>query len=79
MTVSLIPPTELAKLTARIQELETTLQRVRDLHAPEAWEDDVDGTSGVGCAGCACPECGDVEAQGPYPCPTIQALEGETR
>lgn len=64
MTVSLIPPTELAKLTARTQELEAAVQRVRDLHEPlDLFDEDRS----------CCIECEYL-----YPCPTMQAL-GETK
>lgn len=52
------------------------LLAVLALHQPEPWELDAfeHSSSGVGCSGCACSSCGDVEASGTYPCPTVQAI-----
>ena len=63
-------------LVARVRELEATVQRVRDLHAkdPDVHVDTIHrGLTPV--YGDGCSECGYMG--GPWPCPTICALDGE--
>lgn len=60
-TPSALPISTTLALIARIDNLEATIQRVRDLH----WE-----TLGE-CAACS------LDSSTPHPCPTLKALEGD--
>lgn len=59
-------------LLAEITRLDAVVTAVREVHQPEAWEDDLEGTSGVKCATCI-----DSNAEpAAYPCATVRALDG---
>lgn len=62
-------------VAAEVSRLDAVVTAVRELHKPEAWEDDLEGTSGVACSTCVD---GNREAI-TYPCPTVRALDGGAR
>lgn len=53
-------------------EFYEAIQRVRELHKPFMW----DFTPGVFCSVCLT-QAGKITVQVDYPCPTIQALDGD--
>lgn len=65
----------IANAPADMRALLEFAKKVTASHQPEYWELDAFEYSqeGVGCSGCECGKCGDVEAHGPWPCPIAQA------